>query len=75
MRQAFERFKTANQNHQFEEFVAANRVWLDDYLLYAALKDVHGGLPWFEWEPDLVARDPSALCPVAGRAGRGNPLP
>ena len=35
----------------------ANRAWLDDYVLYQALKDVHAGLPWYEWEPELVERD------------------
>ena len=23
-----------------------------------ALKDAHGGKPWYEWEPELVAREP-----------------
>jgi len=60
VRQAFKRFKTQGKTPHFEEFISANRVWLDDYVFYQALKDVHGGLPWFEWEPELVARDPSA---------------
>jgi len=60
LRLAFERFKTKGTNPRFEEFITANRAWLDDYVLYDALKDAHRGLPWFEWEPDLVARDRSA---------------
>ena len=28
---------------RFAEFITANQVWLDDYVLYQALKDVHGG--------------------------------
>ena len=60
LRLAFEQFKAKGENPRFEEFIATNRAWLDDYVLYEALKDVHGGLPWFEWESELVARDPSA---------------
>jgi 4-alpha-glucanotransferase len=35
--------------------------WLDDYALYAALKDAHDGAPWTDWNDALVHRDPDAL--------------
>lgn len=35
--------------------------WLDDYALFMALKDAHGGGVWNTWEPALVRRDPAAL--------------
>jgi 4-alpha-glucanotransferase len=56
---AFERFAATGVHAGFEEFRAANRLWLEDYVLYQAIKDAHGGLPWYEWEPKLVARDPA----------------
>jgi 4-alpha-glucanotransferase len=59
LRLAFERFQKADDPH-FVEFLTANGAWLDDYVFYQALKDNHGGLPWYEWEPELVTRDPSA---------------
>jgi 4-alpha-glucanotransferase len=59
LRLAFEQFKQAEDPH-FEQFVSTHRAWLDDYVFYQALKDHRGGLPWYEWEPELVARDPSA---------------
>jgi len=71
LRLAFEGFKAKGENPQFEQFTAGNRVWLDDYVLYHALKDVHGGLPWFEWEPELVARDPSACARWRERLAEG----
>ena len=46
---------------RFRDFVAASHAWLDDYVLYQALKDAHGGMPWYEWEHELVVRD--AGCP------------
>lgn len=36
-------------------------VWLDDYALFRALKDTHGGVAWNEWERALVRRDSAAL--------------
>ena len=36
-------------------------VWLDDYVLFMALKDKHGGASWFTWEPDIRLRRKSAL--------------
>ena len=35
--------------------------WLDDYALFMALKDKHGGASWFTWEPDIRLRRKSAL--------------
>ncbi len=60
LRAAYEGFKRAGKDPHFEEYAVANRVWLDDYVLYQALKDAHGGMTWTEWEPELVARDASA---------------
>jgi 4-alpha-glucanotransferase len=45
----------------FAEFCGANAVWLDDWALFAALKDAHRGLPWFAWDEALRRRDPNAL--------------
>jgi 4-alpha-glucanotransferase len=55
-------FTKRTSDHQtFEAFCAANEAWLDDYALYAAIKRSRRERPWFEWEPDLRARDPEAL--------------
>jgi 4-alpha-glucanotransferase len=35
--------------------------WLDDWVLFAALKDAHRGEPWFAWDEPLRRRDPAAL--------------
>lgn len=36
-------------------------VWLDEYCLYMALKEAHGGRPWTDWGPELAQREPHAL--------------
>ncbi len=48
-------------NAAFSEFCHSNRVWLDDYALFMALKEAHGGQAWNHWAPELRAREPAAL--------------
>ena len=45
---------------QYAAFCKAS-AWLDDYALFMALKDKHGGASWFTWEPDIRLRRPKAL--------------
>jgi 4-alpha-glucanotransferase len=59
LRRAFETARA--DDPAFQEFLAANAGWLEDYALFMALKDASDGLPWFEWEPELVTRKPATL--------------
>ncbi|NQT86500.1 4-alpha-glucanotransferase, partial [bacterium] len=43
----------------FDRFCSENADWLDDYALFRALKDAHGGAVWATWP--LAAREPDAL--------------
>ncbi|HLJ81177.1 MAG TPA: 4-alpha-glucanotransferase, partial [Ktedonobacterales bacterium] len=64
LRRSHQRFLTvppAAVRHEYERFCVAQRDWLDEYALYAALKDEHDGAAWVEWEPPLVARHSEAL--------------
>lgn len=45
----------------FERFCKDEADWLDDYALFTALKERHGGAPWHAWEAPLRARDHAAL--------------
>ena len=45
----------------FARFRVAEAAWLDDFALFMAIKDAHGGLPWRAWAPDVVLRRPAAL--------------
>jgi 4-alpha-glucanotransferase/glycosidase len=40
----------------YAAFLAENALWLDNYALYAALKDHFGGRPWTEWEEGAAER-------------------
>ena len=57
---ACERLKK-NLPADYETFCEDNKDWLDDYALFMALKDAHGGISWFEWEDDLRFRKGKAL--------------
>ena len=64
LRRAYERYtKTTDTalRSAFETFAQQHAHWLEDYALFRALKDAHGGVAWNEWEPALIARTPSAL--------------
>jgi 4-alpha-glucanotransferase len=61
---AFERFNQSSDEgsrRAFEEFCQRQSAWLDDYALFRALKDDHGGKSWHEWDGPLVHRDALAL--------------
>jgi 4-alpha-glucanotransferase len=61
---AFENFK-ANasqvQKDALADFIQKNRTWLEDYALFASLKETHGGASWVTWEPEIATRQPDAL--------------
>jgi 4-alpha-glucanotransferase len=64
LRRASERFAAragAAERAAFEAFVALRASWLDDFCLFLALKERHGGAPWTRWDPALAAREPAAV--------------
>lgn len=64
--QRFDRATGNGAQAQRDEFSAANAAWLDDYALFMALKEAHGGAAWSEWVPDLRDRNPAALARARG---------
>ena len=45
----------------FADFCREQADWLEDYALFMALKDAHGGASWFQWPEELRLRRPGAL--------------
>ena len=58
---AFERFKSREKSHDYEEFCAQNTLWLDDYALFVALKSHFQGEVWSEWPEEFRDRETGAL--------------
>jgi len=59
LRRAYERYtKTTDTSLRsaFETFAQQHANWLEDYALFRALKDAHGGVAWNEWEPTALDR-------------------
>ena len=51
----------AQSRPDFAAFCEEQKDWLEDYALFMALKDRHGGASWFTWPEALRLRRPAAL--------------
>ncbi|BAY50062.1 4-alpha-glucanotransferase (plasmid) [Scytonema sp. HK-05] len=49
------------QRKEFEWFCKNRAYWLNDYALFMALKQVHGGASWNTWEAALAQRQPETV--------------
>lgn len=52
---------SSSERKQWESFCRENASWLDDYALFMACKEAHGGAVWTQWEPEFARREPKAL--------------
>jgi len=43
------------------EFKSKNAIWLDDFSLFMAVKNAHGGKLWTEWETGISRHEPQAI--------------
>ena len=53
--------KSSALKEDFENFCNSQLEWLDDFALFMALKEYHGGAVWSSWEKGLVHRDKKVL--------------
>ncbi len=64
LERAFQHFTSASQpdlREALSAFRAENAAWLDDFTLFMALKEAHGGGSWDGWPEPLRARDADVL--------------
>jgi 4-alpha-glucanotransferase len=64
LHRSYQRYKKTTDTtlrSAFETFAQNQAHWLEDYSLFRALKDAHGGIAWNQWEPSLIRRTPTAL--------------
>lgn len=64
--QGFREHATEAERTAALEFYAQAASWLEDYALFMALKDAHGGEPWEKWEPGARFRVPQAIAHYRG---------
>lgn len=55
----------AGEGRLYDEFVERNQSWIEDWCLYAALKDRLCGQAWTAWDPAFRNRDRTALARAA----------
>jgi len=60
-RQGFLARSTDEEHEEYRHFVQQHGHWLEDYALYLALKQEHGGAPWWQWDEGLRDRHLGAL--------------
>ncbi len=62
LRKAFHRAEAKMENDRdFEDFCSTNAHWLEDFSLFAALKDHYKEVAWFEWPQPVRDRDEQEL--------------
>lgn len=60
-RKAYHRFSEQGHNGEYKEFCSGNQNWLEDYVLFMALKKYFHGRPWNRWEKEIAFREKEAL--------------
>jgi len=61
--ETFQSGRSGEDERSFDAFIGSpeQRPWLDDWCLYAALKEELNGQPWSRWPKELRLRKPAAL--------------
>jgi 4-alpha-glucanotransferase len=57
---AYKNFVTTDQTNlrvEFQDFCQQQRYWLEDYAMFRAFKDEHGGAAWTEWDRKRGSRE------------------
>jgi len=52
--------QVADENFCFDDFCFKNKMWLNDYALYSALRKKTSS-PWYKWPSSLRKREPQAI--------------
>lgn len=55
---------------EWKHFMQREAYWLDDFVLYIAIRKLQGGISWAEWPAELRDRDPDALEAIISAAGK-----
>lgn len=68
-RRGFERFLAEGRHREpgYERFLAEHASWLEDYALFASLKEHFQGQSWSEWPSELRYREPHAVAEARKR--------
>ena len=62
--------KLAGEWRAFAAFCREEAYWLNDYAMYAVLREVHGTGAWTEWPEGVRRREPAAMEALIAERGR-----
>jgi 4-alpha-glucanotransferase len=57
----FQQSGSKSLQSDLEDFRNTNSFWLDDFCLFMAIKEAHGGGSWVNWPKPLLKRDAAAI--------------
>lgn len=61
---AFKKFQKSENKKlksEYTKFITIEKSWLNDYSLFMAIKELHGGVSWSEWPFELRSREKKAI--------------
>jgi 4-alpha-glucanotransferase len=58
---SFSSKSTYLSHKNYLQFQMDNKEWLEDYVLFRALKTHFGEIPWYDWEPKIASRNTEEL--------------
>jgi len=63
LRQAAQNFLEGRDGERarFEDFKRENSWWLEDFVLFQVIREMHRGASWSAWPAELARREPQAL--------------
>ncbi len=63
LKKAYANYKQAGSSDktEYEKFCSENSFWLEDYALFMASKEYHGGVLWTKWDKSIAFREASKL--------------
>ncbi len=63
LRQAAQNFLERSDSglRRFADFKRESAWWLEDFVLFAVMRQVHAGAPWSSWPRELARREPEGL--------------
>ena len=61
LRKAGETFLSRGNRALLEDFARKEATWLDEWALFAAIREVQDARPWWQWPEELRQREPKAL--------------
>ena len=53
--------ETRHEEHAFNKYAEQEKNWLDDFAIYAVLKQLNNGKPWYEWKEEWKFKDQEAI--------------